>query len=78
MKTLFNKNQGTSQSNALDALKSKIQIEMLKEQLTQSDYQVIKCQECALAGIELPYDMTVLHKERQSIRDKINELQNRI
>ncbi len=71
---LFKQNHSI-QSNSLDALKTKMQIEMLKEKLTLSDYQIIKCYEYSLAGKELPYDITVIHSERQTLRDKINELQ---
>lgn len=71
----FNRKQKTTQPNTIDTLKSKIQIEILKEQLTQSDYQIIKCYEYSLIGKELPYNMTELHNKRQEVRDKINELQ---
>ena len=63
------------QTGTLDTLKSMIQIEILKEQLTLSDYQIIKCYEYSLTGKDLPYDIIELHNERQTIRDKINELQ---
>ena len=43
--------------------------------LTQTDYKVIKCYEYSLVGLELPYDIEELHTERQTLRDKINELQ---
>ncbi len=71
----FNRKQRTTQPNTIDTLKSKIQIEILKEQLTQSDYQIIKCYEYSLIGKELPYNMAELHNKRQEVRDKINELQ---
>ncbi len=51
------------------------QIEMLKAQLAASDYKVMKCYEASLVGKELPYDMTVLHEERQGVRDRIRELE---
>lgn len=41
-------------------------------ELAESDYKVIKCYECSLIGIELPYNIEDLHKERQLLRDKIN------
>lgn len=50
-------------------------IQSLKEQLSDSDYQIIKCYEASLIGEELPYDMQSLHSERQGIRDRINELE---
>ena len=50
-------------------------ITRLKAELEQTDYKVIKCSECQLAGLEMPYDIAVLHTERQTLRDRINELE---
>ena len=47
----------------------------LKAQLSATDYKVIKCSECQLAGKEMPYDVAELHAERQAIRDQINQLE---
>lgn len=47
----------------------------LKAQLNSTDYKIVKCSECSLAGVELPYDIAELHAERQAIRDEINELE---
>lgn len=47
----------------------------LKQTLADSDYKVIKCAEAQMAGIELPYNITELHEERQELRDMINELE---
>lgn len=47
----------------------------LQSQLASTDYKIIKCSECQLAGVELPYDIVALHTERQALRDEINELQ---
>ena len=47
----------------------------LKNQLSATDYKVIKCAECQLLGEEMPYDVTALHEERQILRDKINLLE---
>ena len=46
----------------------------LHKQLDDTDYKIIKCSEYQLAGLELPYDISELHKTRQEIRDKINRL----
>ena len=54
------------------------QISDLKATLEQSDYKIIKCQEYAFIGLELPYDVEALHAERQSLRDQINELEKTI
>jgi len=50
-------------------------IEELKAELKSTDYKIIKCSECDLAGLPLPYDITELHITRQAIRDEINELE---
>lgn len=47
----------------------------LQSQLASTDYKIIKCSECSLAGVELPYDIVELHTARQALRDEINELQ---
>lgn len=47
----------------------------LQSQLASTDYKIIKCIECSLAGVELPYDIVELHTARQSLRDEINEQQ---
>lgn len=48
----------------------------LKNELNATDYKIIKCSECSLAGEELPYDIAALHAQRQALRDEINELEN--
>lgn len=55
-----------------------VEIERLKSELSESDYKVIKCAEAMAVGAEMPYDVTALHKERQALRDKINELEKRL
>lgn len=62
----------------IDTQKRKKEITILKQQLSDTDYQVTKCYEASLIGDELPYDIGELHKNRQSIRDKINELENEL
>ena len=54
------------------------QIESLKQQLSATDYKIIKCSEAQLLGEELPYDIASLHAERQALRDKINELEQQL
>ena len=54
------------------------EIERLKSELQESDYKVIKCAEAMAAGAEMPYDVASLHKERQALRDKINELESEV
>ena len=55
-----------------------MEIECLKSELQESDYKVIKCAEAICLNAELPYDMTALHKERQALRDKINQLEEQL
>ena len=54
------------------------EIELLKSELQESDYKVIKCAEAMAVGAEMPYNMTALHKERQALRDKINKLESEV
>lgn len=54
------------------------EIERMKSELQESDYKVIKCAEAMAVGAEMPYDMASLHKERQALRDKINELEKQL
>ena len=54
------------------------EIELLKSELQESDYKVIKCAEAMAVGAEMPYNMAALHKERQALRDKINELESEV
>lgn len=53
-------------------------IERLKSELQESDYKVIKCAEAMAIGVEMPYDVASLHKVRQALRDKINELESEV
>jgi uncharacterized coiled-coil DUF342 family protein len=51
------------------------QIKDLEEQIASTDYQVIKCYEYSLAGLELPYDIQELHNSREAIREQIRKLE---
>lgn len=55
-----------------------LDIESLKSELQESDYKVIKCAEALTIGAVMPYDVAALHKERQALRDKINELEQQL
>ena len=55
-----------------------MEIERMKSELQESDYKVIKCAEALTIGAEMPYDVASLHKERQALRDKINELESEV
>ena len=54
------------------------EIECLKSELQESDYKVIKCAEAMAVGAEMPYDVESLHKVRQTLREKINELESEV
>ena len=54
------------------------EIERLKSELQESDYKITKIAEAMSIGAELPYDAQALHKERQALRDKINELESEV
>ena len=54
----------------------KQQIKKLQAQIAATDYQIIKCYEYSLAGLELPYDITLLHEEREAIREQIRALES--
>lgn len=55
--------------------KKQQEIKDLKDLLSSTDYQIIKCYEYALNDLDLPYDVALLHAERQALRDQINELE---
>ena len=50
-------------------------IENLKKEVATSDYQVRKCQEYALVGKQMPYDIQAIHIEAEKIRTQIRELE---
>lgn len=54
------------------------EIERLKSELQESDYKITKIAEAMAIGAELPYDAQALHKERQELRDRINELESEV
>lgn len=47
----------------------------LKNRLLETDHMVVECYEYSLLGLEMPYDITALHTERQTIKDEIETLQ---
>lgn len=54
------------------------EIDAIKAELSETDYQVIKCYEASLVGEELPYDIKALHTERDLKRAKINTLETNL
>lgn len=55
------------------------EINHLKNQLTASDYKIIKCYEYSLIGLTCAdYDEYQLHEERQTMRNQIGELEEEL
>lgn len=52
------------------------EIEYLKKQLNDSDYQMLKCTESYMLGEVLPYNFSTLLSNRISLRDSINEIES--
>ena len=74
-KWVFNENKYQEILNYEAEEEKQTKIKELQSELNESDYKIIKCNEYELAGLELPYDIEELHKQRQALRDEINELQ---
>lgn len=51
------------------------EIATLKQELADTDYQVIKCYEASLLQQAMPYDVQTLVASRQMARIRINELE---
>ena len=60
------------QAKAKEKEKIEENIADYKKTLESTDYKIIKCFECSLLNLDLPYDVKTLHAERQELRDKIN------
>lgn len=50
-------------------------LQALKNELTSTDYKIIKCYEYSLVGLEMPYDIITLHEERENLRNQIREIE---
>lgn len=78
-KVLFNTQELDAEEYkiSIDEQQANIQmeIERLKSELQESDYKITKIAEAMSIGAELPYDAKALHKERQALRDRINQLE---
>ena len=81
-KVLFNTQELDAEEYkiSIDEQQANIQMEIkrIKSELQESDYKVIKCAEAICLNEELPYNVESLHKERQALRDKINELESEV
>lgn len=56
-------------------IQNQYQINILKSQLANEDYKIIKCYEASLMGWDMPYDYQTLILQRQKIRQQIEELE---
>ena len=74
-KWVFDENKYQEILNRETEEKKQAKIKALQRELTESDYKIIKCNEYKLAELEMPYNIEVLHKQRQALRDEINKLQ---
>ena len=74
-KWVFDENKYQEILNTEAEEEKQAKIKELQSELNESDYKIIKCNEYKLAGLELPYDIEELHKQRQALRDEINKLQ---
>ena len=54
------------------------EIDAIKAELSETDYQVIKCYEASLVGEEFPYDIKALHEDRNEKRAQINALETNL
>lgn len=54
------------------------EIDAIKAELSETDYQVIKCYEASLVGEEQPYDIKALHEDRNEKRAQINALETNL
>ena len=52
-------------------------IKALENQLSDSDYKIIKCYEYSLMGLELPYNIETLHNEREALREEIRKIEEK-
>lgn len=46
----------------------------LNNRLTEIDHMVAECYECNLLGLDMPYDVTAIHEERQALKAEINNI----
>ncbi len=59
----------------IDLSKVEAEIQRLKEELTASDYKVVKNQELQMVGLGCEYDPAELHSLREPLREAIRELE---
>lgn len=68
-------------NNERESLEAELRVLRSKLQANTSDvgdWKIIKALEYQLVNEEIPYDITELNKERQAIRNRINEIDIRL
>lgn len=75
-KHLYYKESGMSVSYIPQTYMISQELEKLHSEINSSDYKVIKTYEASLLGIDTEYNMQEVYSMRQSIRDRINELES--
>lgn len=53
-------------------------IELLKKQLQETDYKVVKCYEASMRQLPLPYNLEELATQRDAWRAEINQLEQEL
>ena len=51
--------------------------EFYQSQLNSTDYKIIKAMEYQMLGLNVGYNLTELHEQRQQLRDAINMIRNK-
>jgi hypothetical protein len=51
--------------------------EFYQSQLNSTDYKIIKAMEYQMLGLNVGYNLTELHEQRQQLRDSINMIRNK-
>ena len=64
-----------SYNTVFDKQKLRREIESRKQELSDSDYKIVKCYEASLLNKPLPDNVEELHQTRQQMRNEINELE---
>lgn len=74
----MNEDKNFDKRNALNAELASLMSGLSANTSPIGDWKVIKVYEARMLGKEDPYDMEELAAERQTARDRINEIQNEL
>jgi hypothetical protein len=59
----------------INKINAEERIKILKEELQNGDYKIVKCYEAQLANKDMPYNIVELLSERDAMRQEINTLE---